>query len=252
MESHSLQCPQCAQPLRLHQQGEVEVEICPDCEGIWLDAGEFNTLVTSRFAHVPDEDSYGQDAISLTPLECPHGHGTMRVLGVFEVELDRCPVCRGIWMEREDRAQIRNVVPPSPEQPLVGEQPPEEDTRPLANPQQLVCCAGCGQNTPRAQNIVRMGEFFCEHCVIEGNYPGGHGPPVQRIIREAAIVEARERTRLSKAKAARDLRAQNIDRVTYYKGRQIKGAPTSEEYLLGFERLKDWFDGVFTRRREKK
>lgn len=252
MDHHSPQCPKCAQPMDLRQQGDVEVEICPTCEGIWLDAGEFNRLVVSRFPHIPDEDGFGPDAISLTPLQCPRGHGSMRVLGVYGIELDRCQVCRGIWMEREDRAQIKDVEPPEASIPLPAQTPGEDITRHTQDPQESVCCAGCGAFTPRAKNIVRLGEFFCEHCVVEGNYPGGTGPPIQRRIREAAIVQAQENSRLSKARAARDLRNVNSERITFYRGKQVKGAFTYEEYVLAFERLKDWFDGVFNRRNEKK
>lgn len=39
-----MRCPKCGQRLSARSFHEVQVEECPDCGGLWLDAGEFEAL----------------------------------------------------------------------------------------------------------------------------------------------------------------------------------------------------------------
>ena len=40
-----MKCPVCASPLeRMIRQG-VEIEVCADCRGVWLDRGELDRLI---------------------------------------------------------------------------------------------------------------------------------------------------------------------------------------------------------------
>ncbi|MDB4614678.1 zf-TFIIB domain-containing protein, partial [bacterium] len=52
-------CPKCFVPLcRLpYPETKIEVDICEDCHGIWLDKGEFRDLNTQRAAH-QDPDKF--------------------------------------------------------------------------------------------------------------------------------------------------------------------------------------------------
>lgn len=41
-----LRCPRCALPsLRRRQHMQIEVDICDECHGIWLDRGELDAVV---------------------------------------------------------------------------------------------------------------------------------------------------------------------------------------------------------------
>ena len=40
-----MNCPVCDARLRTIQKYNVELEICPDCKGIWLDRGELEKIV---------------------------------------------------------------------------------------------------------------------------------------------------------------------------------------------------------------
>lgn len=43
-----LRCPRCALPtLRRKKQAQIEVDICDDCRGIWLDHGELDAVVNA-------------------------------------------------------------------------------------------------------------------------------------------------------------------------------------------------------------
>ena len=47
-ELHFMHCPKCGQKLFAEKYGEVEVEVCGGCKGLWLDANELETIVESR------------------------------------------------------------------------------------------------------------------------------------------------------------------------------------------------------------
>jgi uncharacterized protein len=46
-EAHWMHCPKCGQKLAPEKCGSVEMDVCPSCKGVWLDAGELGTIVES-------------------------------------------------------------------------------------------------------------------------------------------------------------------------------------------------------------
>ena len=46
-ETHWMHCPKCGQKLSTEKCGSVEIDVCPSCKGVWLDAGELGTIVGS-------------------------------------------------------------------------------------------------------------------------------------------------------------------------------------------------------------
>jgi len=52
-ELHWMHCPKCGQQLATEHHGSVDVDLCPSCHGLWLDANELETIVAreSGFFH---------------------------------------------------------------------------------------------------------------------------------------------------------------------------------------------------------
>ena len=44
-ELHWMHCPKCGQKLATENYGSVEIDLCPSCRGLWLDANELETIV---------------------------------------------------------------------------------------------------------------------------------------------------------------------------------------------------------------
>jgi uncharacterized protein len=42
---HFLKCPKCGMDLQTLSKGKVEVDTCFNCHGLWLDAGELESLM---------------------------------------------------------------------------------------------------------------------------------------------------------------------------------------------------------------
>ena len=45
---HWMHCPKCGQKLTTEHHGAVEIDLCPSCRGVWLDANELETIVASE------------------------------------------------------------------------------------------------------------------------------------------------------------------------------------------------------------
>jgi DNA-directed RNA polymerase subunit M/transcription elongation factor TFIIS len=44
-ELHFMHCPKCGQKLAPEKYGNVEVDVCPSCKGMWLDATELEQII---------------------------------------------------------------------------------------------------------------------------------------------------------------------------------------------------------------
>ena len=43
-KSHFMKCPKCGGDLAEQRVGAADVDVCPDCKGMWLDAGELDLV----------------------------------------------------------------------------------------------------------------------------------------------------------------------------------------------------------------
>ena len=44
-QSHHMRCPKCGGHLVTEDFHKVQIDRCPDCQGVWLDAGEIDAIV---------------------------------------------------------------------------------------------------------------------------------------------------------------------------------------------------------------
>lgn len=119
----TMSCPKCGSPLAVQIIGEVEVDQCPACHGIWLDLGELPALLEKR----PIPDGNGRAPAILSDVIqgcCPRcqGLGNMTRLTSIkrpDIVMDSCPVCYGIWLdggelgklaEKSLRVSIRTII----------------------------------------------------------------------------------------------------------------------------------------------
>lgn len=239
---NTLNCPDCQTPLSPITNSDVVIDVCPQCRGIWLDAGEFDLVLGQKLSSQIRESAILNPAISLEPRLCPRDSQDLRIADLGGAELDTCPTCRGIWVEAADLDALKDAPEPAPQE-TQPEEPQIRVERPPPQDLGTAICASCGEETPIQRSLKRMDSFWCEACVIEGDYPGGNGPPVQRRIKEAALARAKAEVRHTAAKNSRDARIDNADYHTYYRGHRVNTwAP--EEYDLLFDRFRFWVRDV--------
>jgi membrane associated rhomboid family serine protease len=91
-----------------HQQ---EVDKCQQCHGIWLELGELNSALSIADNDNDDvqlEQSLGK---KLGPSErhchqCDQGLTRFHLMQGFEVEVDVCPSCYGVWLDNEELEKV--------------------------------------------------------------------------------------------------------------------------------------------------
>jgi uncharacterized protein len=118
-----MRCPRCAEgeSLRLVMYGDVELDVCPKCHGIWLDAGEMTALME----WFTPADSFIQDTLACEGLvahsgaldvPCPHDETPLKGCvvpktdGLSSPTLDICPSCHGIWVDGGERAELHAIL----------------------------------------------------------------------------------------------------------------------------------------------
>ena len=45
---HWMHCPKCGYELTPERRAEIDVDVCPNCRGIWLDAADLDTMAQSE------------------------------------------------------------------------------------------------------------------------------------------------------------------------------------------------------------
>ena len=109
-------CPRCQVSLERHGFRGNEIEMCPQCSGIWLGTSEFKYLTSER--DVYRDDSIPQEFIR-TPLPHKTGYTPCPACGHFMVRRNFSKIsgviidiCRdhGVWLDTGELEQIRSFV----------------------------------------------------------------------------------------------------------------------------------------------
>jgi membrane associated rhomboid family serine protease len=107
-------CPRCTWPLTVFTHQGVELDHCRRCGGTFLDPGE----AASIFGVAAEPQSWREEHHSrphgTSRLSCPTGHALLEIWRVTfdkdEVEVDVCPRCHGLWIDRDEGAKLFNIV----------------------------------------------------------------------------------------------------------------------------------------------
>jgi len=105
-------CPHCrTQPLEVTHYHDEELDICRRCAGAWFEHGELNSLLSKLDNN--EENSDFQKLLGerkeRTEMTCPccsirlHKY---RLLKDYDVEVDLCMECDGVWVEYKDLEKV--------------------------------------------------------------------------------------------------------------------------------------------------
>ena len=99
-----MDCPVCEKAMITAEMHQVEVDYCPSCRGIWLDAGELEILLGNPQKEAAFVASFQPAATATqTPRNCPICRKRMEIVdagGSGTVLLDRCRRQHGLWFDR--------------------------------------------------------------------------------------------------------------------------------------------------------
>jgi Zn-finger nucleic acid-binding protein len=104
-------CPDCDEPLVIYELEGVEVDHCLGCSGSWLDAGELELLgeLSGIHAGALTAALAGAATSRRGARRCPRCRRRLDVVRVGDgepVELDRCPVGHGFWLDRGETVAV--------------------------------------------------------------------------------------------------------------------------------------------------
>jgi len=108
-----MKCPKCQNTEMVAETvGEVEIDRCPTCHGIWLDMLELETLLRTQPRELIESDkhfhahAYEQGA----RLTCPVCRGAQLIKLNSRVRpgtiIDSCQVCYGTWLDAGELSRL--------------------------------------------------------------------------------------------------------------------------------------------------
>jgi Zn-finger nucleic acid-binding protein len=105
------ECPRDWTPLIREQRHthlhRVEVDVCPKCQGIFLDKNEIRTLTGSHSLGILLTKKLGLDSDS--PLVCPNCGGLMDGEDAGDVRVDVCLDCKGVWLDAGELERLKTM-----------------------------------------------------------------------------------------------------------------------------------------------
>jgi len=97
-------CPRDRTPLKSHRHTIIGAWLCSACRGLWLPGA----TVEKALGHVADSKHVAVGATAAaSPLACPEDGASMAALKYRGVEVDLCPQCHGVWL---DRGELQHVT----------------------------------------------------------------------------------------------------------------------------------------------
>ena len=108
-----MKCPRCTTSLVTRTVAELEVEECPSCNGLWLEAGTLRRLKDEAdpdLAWLDFELWKHPERFEITerPIRCPSCDIPLAAVeyGDTGVTVDFCTRCRGVWLDEDELGRI--------------------------------------------------------------------------------------------------------------------------------------------------
>lgn len=83
----------------------IEIDICPKCNGTWLDYGELGKMVKDKKISNYLTKNIGTKTES--KLVCPRCGGLMDIEKAGDIEVDVCLTCRGVFLDEGELDELK-------------------------------------------------------------------------------------------------------------------------------------------------
>ena len=107
-----MNCPKDGTPLEAAVRHDLQVEVCPTCNGMWLDHDELDKLEDQAFADDRDKGTLMLESHPTTN-HCPKCDGLLEEFTYRyhpSIQLEYCPKGDGYWLDANEDAQILDVM----------------------------------------------------------------------------------------------------------------------------------------------
>jgi Zn-finger nucleic acid-binding protein len=104
--------------MKVEDAGGVQIDVCPECAGIWFDDGELRTLLKESPGtlqalddlHVPELEVLTSTG---SYRHCPRDNDVLETYQYAydtPIKIDSCPTCHGVFVEDQELAAIHAAV----------------------------------------------------------------------------------------------------------------------------------------------
>jgi len=106
-----MKCPIDGTILKQVKRHKMEVEECPECKGIWLNAPELDQLEDIKF-----DSDHLKGSLLITSVEttlpCPYCQSNLQEFKYrfHQLRLDRCPNQHGFWLDYSEDKRILQIM----------------------------------------------------------------------------------------------------------------------------------------------
>jgi len=111
LQKGKIDCPKCWVKM---DKREVEIfgpniviDICPKCNGTWLDPGELKRLLKDN--KLADYLSKNVGTKSDSQLICPRCKGLMDIETAEDIEVDVCIKCNSVWLDAGELESLESL-----------------------------------------------------------------------------------------------------------------------------------------------
>lgn len=104
-----MKCPRCQSSLGISNTApDQQTLCCTSCEGIWLGKKAMEVLRRERGIKILDEAGGPWERVAWqeSPASCPEDGTRLRMFTFRSVEVDMCPTCLGLWLDRGEWEKI--------------------------------------------------------------------------------------------------------------------------------------------------
>lgn len=112
MIADAARCPGCRAMMVVETREGISVDRCHKCGGLWFDADELDRHLIPLY---PDGARPPETRIperGRSTRKCPRCDRSMSSAGWTGLVLDRCLMCRGLFVETSELAQLEREQPP--------------------------------------------------------------------------------------------------------------------------------------------
>lgn len=107
-----MKCPDCDAELVQKKRDRVDMEICPSCQGMWINRQELAQLEDEAFDFGDDEKGSLMLGSETTTRKCPECGKLMKRFQyrLYDLELDFCEEQHGYWLDADEDKRILEIM----------------------------------------------------------------------------------------------------------------------------------------------
>ena len=121
-----MNCPICDIEFERQIYHEIEIDVCPECQGIWFDKDELKPYIDSYLNEHPDISDapielerrvIGKAAMPHHSRACPRCNEVLKSFNYAvdsNVIIDKCPECGGMWSDAGEMNQLAQFFKGNP------------------------------------------------------------------------------------------------------------------------------------------